>query len=234
MPSHPRRRLTGLIDKLQHAGLQEATGNLDRCGCGGLLHERPRPAEVGPYDVEPGPCDLGDLRWFNINSYPASASQPAPRSTPACTCGSIPLPNGFRITATWIGFATAGPCRGAGTQHGSRASCPLRMVRASRRSATWRAIGPWQLRSWAEIGRTDGSVTAASAMRPRVGRSAKVPHICDGIRSEPPRSLPSPSGVIPVAKATASPPEEPPGVRFMAHGFRVWPPIPLSVCLRKA
>src|SRR5262245_61715701 len=77
MPSHPRRRLTGLIDKLQHAGLQEATDNLDRCGCGGLLHERPRPAEVGPYDVEPGPCDLGDLRWFNINDFVSGFSEPA-------------------------------------------------------------------------------------------------------------------------------------------------------------
>jgi hypothetical protein len=65
------------IDKLQHAGRQEATDNLDGCGCGGLLHERPRPAEVGPYDVEPGPCDLGDLRWFNINDFVSGFSEPA-------------------------------------------------------------------------------------------------------------------------------------------------------------
>ena len=39
---------------------------------------------------------------------------------------------------------------------------------------------------------------------------------------------------MPVASATASPPEEPPGVRVGSHGLRVWPARPLSVCQRNA
>lgn len=95
------------------------------------------------------------------------------------------------------------------------------MPRARRRSATRRAIGPATIVIWIEIGWTVGSVVAPSATRPRDGLMAVIPQNWAGIRSEPPRSLPRPSGVIPVARATASPPDEPPGVRAGSHGFRV-------------
>jgi hypothetical protein len=45
-----------------------------------------------------------------------------------------------------------GPRKGAGTRRGSRASALLRMPSARRRSATRRAIGPWQLSSWIDEG----------------------------------------------------------------------------------
>jgi len=69
-------------------------------------------------------------------------------------------------------------------------------------------------------------------MRPWLARSATVPQHCDGQRSEPPISLPAPSGDIPVASETASPPLDPPGVRAASHGFKVGPIKSLSVCQR--
>ena len=46
-----------------------------------------------------------------------------------------------------------------------------------------------------------------------------------GLRSEPPRSLPSAIGSIPQASATAAPPLEPPQVFDRSQGFRVRPKI---------
>ncbi len=47
-------------------------------------------------------------------------------------------------------------------------------------------------------------------------------------------SLPSPNGLMPVARATASPPLEAPGVRDGSHGLTVAPHSSLSVCQRIA
>ena len=60
-----------------------------------------------------------------------------------------------------------------------------------------------------------------------------MPQHDDGKRSEPPRSEPTPSGVIPAASAAASPPLEPPGVRVGSHGLRVRPRSALSVSQRR-
>ena len=49
------------------------------------------------------------------------------------------------------------------------------------------------------------------------------------MRSEPPRSEPSASQAMPVASATAAPPEEPPQVRSRFHGLRVMPNTSLKV-----
>src|SRR6476646_1399559 len=51
-----------------------------------------------------------------------------------------------------------------------------------------------------------------------------------GLRSEPPRSLPSAIGSIPQASATAAPPLEPPQVFDRSQGFRVAPNTGLNVC----
>ena len=45
-----------------------------------------------------------------------------------------------------------------------------------------------------------------------LGLIEAIPQQCAGLRSDPPTSLPSPSGDIPVASAAASPPLEPPAV----------------------
>ena len=99
--------------------------------------------------------------------------------------------------------------------------------KARRRSATVRAMGPCTPMIWIAIGGSSGGTVVALPTRPKLGFSATVPLNCDGMRSDPPRSLPIPSGVIPVASATASPPLDPPGVRDASHGLSVWPPASL-------
>ncbi len=46
---------------------------------------------------------------------------------------------------------------------------------------------------------------------------------------EPAISVPCPIAQIPAATADAAPPEEPPGVRLLLRGFRVWPCSELRV-----
>lgn len=59
-----------------------------------------------------------------------------------------------------------------------------------------------------------------------------MPQALAGLRSEPPRSLPKPIGLIPVVSATASLPLEPPAVRCAFQGLRVMPYNELSVLTR--
>src|SRR5260370_40575842 len=49
------------------------------------------------------------------------------------------------------------------------------------------------------------------------------PQYEEGMRMEPPPSLPVQAGNIPAARAAADPPDEPPGVRLGAPGLRVTP-----------
>jgi hypothetical protein len=122
-----------------------------------------------------------------------------------------------------MGVAGSGPRSGAGTDHGSRQVGPASSSKAARRSATRRASGPWTLVSWTPIGTAPGPEVVASGMRPRVGFSALTPQHWAGWRSDPSPSLPSPSGLIPVARAAASPALEAPAVRDRSHGLTVGP-----------
>src|SRR3989449_5961102 len=49
------------------------------------------------------------------------------------------------------------------------------------------------------------------------------------MRSEPPRSVPSASAIIPVASAAHPPPVEPPALNAGSHGLRVRPNTSLKV-----
>ena len=49
------------------------------------------------------------------------------------------------------------------------------------------------------------------------------------MRSDPPRSVPSASAIIPVTSAAAPPPVEPPALFVGSHGFRVRPNTSLNV-----
>src|SRR6185503_11028256 len=51
-----------------------------------------------------------------------------------------------------------------------------------------------------------------------------------GLRSDPPRSLPSAIGTMPHASATAAPPLLPPQVLLVSQGLRVAPNTGLKVC----
>ena len=56
-----------------------------------------------------------------------------------------------------------------------------------------------------------------------------MPQQCDGMRTEPPMSVPSSNDVNPAATAAAGPPDEPPGMRSRSHGLFVVPKISLKV-----
>ena len=73
-------------------------------------------------------------------------------------------------------------------------------------SPTVRAIGPSTVMS--------NQVLAAEILgtRPGEGRNPTTLQYPPGLRNEPPRSPPSAMGCMPVASATAAPPDDPPGV----------------------
>src|SRR5215469_10568555 len=56
--------------------------------------------------------------------------------------------------------------------------------------------------------------------RARVGLSPTSPHALDGMRMDPPPSLPCAAGTMPLATAAADPPEEPPAERPGSQGLR--------------
>ena len=91
-------------------------------------------------------------------------------------------------------------------------------------SATLRPMGPSTARSSQPCsGGTRGT-------RPGVGRKPTTPQKLAGLRNDPPRSLPSATGSMPLASAVAAPPLEPPQVRAGSQGLRVLPKTGLKVC----
>src|SRR5882724_6962077 len=110
-----------------------------------------------------------------------------------------------------------------GSDNGSAGCSPLIASSNSARSSTLRAIGPWtpRLRSILEAG--------VCATRPILGRMPTTPQKLAGFRSEPPMSVPWASHAMPVASATAAPPEEPEADRDRSHGLRVAPNTSLNV-----
>src|ERR1700759_4189469 len=104
-----------------------------------------------------------------------------------------------------------------GSDSGSAGCSPLMASSRSARSSTLRAIGPFtpRLRSIFAAG--------VCATRPMLGRMPTMPQKLAGWRSEPPMSVPWASQAVPVASATAAPPEEPAAEREVAQGLRVAP-----------
>src|SRR5690606_10919790 len=78
-----------------------------------------------------------------------------------------------------------------------------------------RAIGP----TWSRV--HDRGIVPTVGTRSLVGFRPTVPHSPDGIRIDPPVSVPKAAGASPAARAAADPPDEPPGVRSSDHGFFV-------------
>src|SRR3981189_363573 len=66
-------------------------------------------------------------------------------------------------------------------------------------------------------------------MSPGVGRIPTMPQNAAGRRTEPPKSVPCAIGTMPVATATADPPDEPAGLSAGFHGLRVAPNSALTV-----
>src|SRR5262249_62142180 len=65
--------------------------------------------------------------------------------------------------------------------------------------------------------------------RPYVGLSPTTPLRLAGCLIEPPVSDPSAAMAMPVATATADPPDDPPGTRLKSHGFITGPYAEFSV-----
>ena len=59
-----------------------------------------------------------------------------------------------------------------------------------------------------------------------VGRIPATPQILDGMRTDPTLSVPTVSRICPLATAAAEPPEDPPGMRSLDHGFLVGGVVP--------
>src|SRR3954463_14146011 len=72
---------------------------------------------------------------------------------------------------------------------------------------------------------SDGSV----GTRPADGRMPTIPQKLAGMRSDPPRSVPSAIAIMPVASPTAPPPVEPPALFAGFHGLRVRPKTSFQV-----
>src|SRR5580698_7081536 len=90
-------------------------------------------------------------------------------------------------------------------------------------SATVRAIGPRTGRLDHPIGRlSDGT-------RPGDGRNPTIPQNAAGLRNDPPVSEPWQIGTIPVASATAEPPEDPAQDFVGSNGLPVAPYTALRV-----
>jgi len=96
-------------------------------------------------------------------------------------------------------------------------SDPTQAASPSSRSSTLRANSPCVASISQPCGR------AGAAIRPGVGRIETTSQKLAGVRTEPPKSVPCAKDAIPVATATAEPPEEPPEVSARSKGLRVGP-----------
>ena len=67
------------------------------------------------------------------------------------------------------------------------------------------------------------------ATRPMLGRKPTMPLKLAGLRKLPPMSEPCATHAMPVASATAAPPEEPASERAVFQGLRVLPKTSLKV-----
>jgi hypothetical protein len=113
--------------------------------------------------------------------------------------------------------------RGGGTDQRSTGVEPEMTSRSRALSRTLRDMPPRTTSPYQCCDR------GATEMRPRVGLRPTSPQAEAGMRIDPPPSAPSATGTVPVATATADPPDEPPGERSRSKGLRVTPVARLSV-----
>src|ERR1700685_1846885 len=76
---------------------------------------------------------------------------------------------------------------------------------------------------------TRSGMSGPPEIRPREGLIPNSPQTLDGIRIDPPPSLPCAAGASPAATAAAAPPLDPPADLGRAQGVRAGGPILVSV-----
>src|SRR6185312_14403026 len=89
-------------------------------------------------------------------------------------------------------------------------------VSSNAASRTVLAMGP----TWARVG---VAATGKTGTRPNCALMPNRPHSEDGMRMEPPPSVPRANGVSPAATLAPAPDEEPPVVLLRFQGLRVSP-----------
>src|SRR6476660_7933760 len=91
---------------------------------------------------------------------------------------------------------------------------PARTSSKRARSATDCAIGPTVSRVW------ESGATPSPGYRPTVGRNAAQPLKEQGIRTDPPVSVPNAAGAIRAPSAAPLPADEPPATRVESYALR--------------
>src|SRR6202051_4235271 len=110
-----------------------------------------------------------------------------------------------------------------GSDSGSAGCSPLMASSNSATSSTLRATEPWTVRLRSILN------PGVCATRPMLGLNPTMPQKLAGLRNEPPMSVPWASHAMPVASATAAPPEEPAADRDVSQGLSVAPNTSLKV-----
>src|SRR5229473_727927 len=111
----------------------------------------------------------------------------------------------------------------AGCAIGDRSLGPATACSISATSPDVRAIGP------VTCSVSHSQSVGYVGTNPGDGRSPTTPQKDAGMRSEPPRSVPSASAIMPDASAAAPPPVDPPALFVGSHGLRVRPNTSLNV-----
>ena len=167
-----------------------------------------------------------DRSKYQLGSLVATTCAPSDSNILAAASQAAVTP-GSMNTGSWSasGSASRMPATACGSRvncssgcrsvEGSRKSAATSASRMSAQSATLRAIGP--IESSDQLSKP----VPCRLIRPNVTFNPVKPLNADGIRTEPPVSLPMPTGANPAATATPVPLEEPPGTRWVArsHGF---------------
>src|SRR3981081_2143997 len=113
--------------------------------------------------------------------------------------------------------------QGGATEIGEIRLKPVIASSISAASSAVRANGPL---TWPG---SQASGIGQFGVSPGVGRMPTMPQNDAGIRIEQPKSVPCAQGTIPVATATADPPDEPEGLSTGFQGLRVTPNTSLKV-----
>src|SRR5215213_6736570 len=156
-----------------------------------------------------------------------SAKRPAAARQRAATSGSTGVMPRSAENATRAGIqperAAARKLPVLGRDRGSAAFSPVIASSSRAVSSTVRPIGPFTLR------RRSIFAPGLLATRPGLGRRPTTPQKLAGLRKLPARSDPWATQAVPVARATAAPPDDPAADNAVFHGLRVAPNTSLKV-----
>src|SRR5580765_8105469 len=165
------------------------------------------PARSGAMSSTTQPRASNVLRWADSTARTRASSGSPPRS-------------GHQATRVPRKLRLRGPRNAAGSDGmhaGSRGSGPAITLSSHAVSDTVLAMGPLTEKP------TNGNAVGAVGTSPTVGRNPTTLLKLPGFLSEPPMSLPSAIGSMPVASAAAAPPLDPPALLVGSYGLTVVP-----------